>query len=117
VVLTDSPDSVRAGSRLVYTATVFNRGPSAATVVNLLARMPENTSVQSVSTSQGRCTVGATTTCSLGTIASGGQATVVITVRTKTRGFLTASASVSAAEADPVSSNNTAMQGTTVVRR
>lgn len=117
LTLTDAPDPVRVGANLVLTATVRNKGPLAATLVNFGETLPTNVTFVSVLASQGTCTGTATLGCSLGTLASGASATVVVTVRPRARGTLSTSASVSASQPDPTPADNSVVVNTTVNRR
>ena len=108
VGMSDTPDLVSANDNLVTTATIVNQGPSPATLVNFGAALPSGETLVSVVPSQGSCNGDGTVGCSLGTIGSGSTATVTVTRRvTRTRGTLTATASVNASELDPVVGNNT----------
>jgi uncharacterized repeat protein (TIGR01451 family) len=117
LTLTDAPDPVRVGGNLVLTATVRNRGPLAATLVNFGETLPTNVTLVSVSASQGTCTGTTTLGCSLGTLAPGAAATVVVTVRPRARGQLSTRASVSASQPDPTPADNSVLVTTTVSRR
>lgn len=116
--LSDAPDPVITNRELVITATIVNRGPSAATRVNFGETLPSGATLLSVVPSKGSCSGSTTIGCALGTIDAGGRATVTVTLRVpRNRGTLTTTASVSASEPDPVVGNNTASVTTEVVRR
>jgi uncharacterized repeat protein (TIGR01451 family) len=116
VTLDDSPDPVQRGSNLTLTATVRNAGPSSATLVTLTENLPSGLTL--LSTQGGSCTGSRTIVCPLGTIAANGSVTVKITVLvTKKSGNLTTTASVSATEPDPVTTNNVASTTTRVSSR
>ncbi len=117
VTLTDAPDPVKLNNDVVFTATVRNVGPQGATAVALDALLPSGLALRTVSTTQGTCRGTTAVACSLGSIASNGQAVVTLRARARTVGTKVTQASVRAAEADPVSANNSASQTTTVVRR
>ncbi len=108
----DSPDPVTAGNQLTYTLTVNNAGPGDAQNVLVSDTLPSGVTLVSVSSSQGGC---AALPCNLGTITSGGSATVTInvTVDLGTTGTLTNTASVTSDSVDPDNSNNTATEDTT----
>lgn len=114
--MTDSPDPVKKGAKLVYTLTLTNNGPSSATNVSLTDILPANISFEGVSTSQGKCSGKATVTCAIGTLSSGASATVKITIKPFTVGTITNSASASASVGDPNTANNNASATTQVYR-
>jgi uncharacterized repeat protein (TIGR01451 family) len=108
LVLTQAhaPAQPRAGQALTFTFTIGNLGPNAATAVQLVNDPPDGSTF--VSASDG-CTSPpeGPLTCQLGTLAAGANAAVTHVVRLAP-GAVPArnSAQVSAAEADPVTSNN-----------
>ena len=105
----DSPDPVTAGEQLTYTLSVSNNGPSPATGVTVVDTLPAGVSYQSSSASQGTVSQsGNTVTANVGSLASGGSATVtiVVTVNPDTRGTLTNEATVSGNETDTNPGNN-----------
>jgi len=106
--LTAAPDPVTVGQTLTYTLTVSNAGPSTATATLLSNALPASVSLVSAQPSQGSCTGTATVSCSLGAVAAGGTASVVIQVLPNTPGCLTDTASVTSAVTDPDTSNNSA---------
>jgi uncharacterized repeat protein (TIGR01451 family) len=119
VAISDSVDPVRPGQGVTYTTTVTNNGPSTATNVTLSEAWSMSSSkelsVAAVTTSQGTCAlVGMRLDCQIGTLASGGTATVTIVLKPRGGGVLTMSASASATEPDPNSANNSETEGTTV---
>jgi uncharacterized repeat protein (TIGR01451 family) len=117
LTLTDAPDPVRVGGTLVLTATVRNKGPLAATMVNFGETLPTNVTLISVSTTQGNCTGTTTLGCSLGTLAPGASVSVIVTVRPRARGQLSTRASASASQPDPTPADNSVLVTTTVSRR
>ncbi|MDQ3814560.1 MAG: DUF11 domain-containing protein, partial [Armatimonadota bacterium] len=110
---TAAPDPVTAGNNLVYTLTVHNNGPSAATNVRLTDTLPAGidfiAATPAPSTRSGRVL-----TFNLGGLANAASRQVQITVRTTTPGVITNTASVTAAERDPNTANNAATRNTTV---
>ena len=117
LTMTDAPDPVRAGARLVYTVTVTNQGPAAASGVTLNDKLPANVSFVSAVPAQGTCSGTSTVTCSIGNLAVGAVSSVAITVKTKQRGTLSNTASTTATQVDPNGVNNSATATTTVQRR
>lgn len=112
---TDDPDPVLTGFSVDYDITVSNDGPQDATNVTLVDTLP-SAAFTGATASQGSCgpETGGTVTCDLATIASGGTATVTVTVATTTAGTLQNVVDVSADEADPNLANNTDTELTTV---
>lgn len=117
LTMTDAPDPVRAGAKLVYTVTVTNQGPVAASGVTLTDKLPANVSFVSAVPAQGTCSGTSTVTCSIGNLAVGAVSSVAITVKTKQRGTLSNTATTTAAQTDPNGANNSATATTTVQRR
>lgn len=115
----DDPDPVVVGAPLTYTVQVVNRGPSPATGVRLIDKLPRTLSDVRVSTTQGSCAVhGRTVSCDLGTIGVGTGATIpVVTIAaTPTRpGRITNTASVRSRVRDPRAGNDLATESTRVL--
>ena len=118
---TDSPDPVSVGTAFTYSLTATNNGPVDATNVTLVDTLPADVDWQLATPSQGLCVhsgepLGGTVTCTLGTIANGANATVDIeVVAPGTTGVISNSATVSADEPDPDTSDNTATEETTII--
>ena len=119
---TDSPDPVTGGENVTYTITVENIGPDAATGVSVVDTLDQTSTFVSANFPQGSpCTTAGTpvvVTCVLGDVASGESVigTIVVTSPAVTAvAGIANSVTVSANEADPVPTNNTAQEGTTVV--
>ena len=115
IVKSDSPDPVTVGQPLTYTLDVDNAGPDAASTVEVTDDLSSSATFDSASASQGTCSEAAgTVTCNLGSIASGGSATVTIQVTPNQVGTITDTASVSSATDDPNLQNNTDSEETVV---
>ena len=121
VTKTDRPDPVTAGGTVTYTVTVTNRGPERATNVQLQDTLPPGTVFVSSNSTRGNCgqpaagTGGALVlTCNLGALDPNESATVTIVVRTRNPGTLTNTARVSSRQTDPATTNNLAVETTTV---
>jgi uncharacterized repeat protein (TIGR01451 family) len=117
--MTDAPDPVRVNGSLRYTIVIRNNGPLAASGVSLSDQLPKQAGSASATTTQGSCSTKSKTavTCSLGSLASGASATVVITVKPTGPGTLTNTATVtSTSPSDPNTANNTATVSTTVTK-
>jgi uncharacterized repeat protein (TIGR01451 family)/CSLREA domain-containing protein len=115
VVKVDAVDPVIVGDDVIYTATVGNAGPDGAQNVVLSDPLPGGVIYVSATPDQGTCDqAGGLVTCSLGSIASGGSADVVIVVTTTAPGILTNTATVSSDTADPDPADNSATAITSV---
>ena len=110
-----SPDPVPVGQLLTYTLTAENDGPSSAPGVQVTDTLSPDVTFESASSSQGTCShASGTVNCALGTIASGGSATVTIEVRPQSSGSLTNQATIGSTVTDPSPANNVASAETTV---
>ena len=105
------PDPVRVETSLTYTIEVLNNSLAAATGVMVTDTLPLD--VNFVSATAG-CSGAGTVTCALGTMSSGGRATVTIVVTPTEAGVLTNTATVTGDQADPNTGDNTATINTTV---
>jgi uncharacterized repeat protein (TIGR01451 family)/CSLREA domain-containing protein len=99
------PRTVRVGGRIVYTLTVRNSGPEAATKTKVSLQLSSGVRLLAVRGHSG-CKRGRVVTCSVGKITQGGVLTLRVTVTPLRTGRLGASATVRAAEFDPRLSNN-----------
>ncbi|MCC6544773.1 MAG: DUF11 domain-containing protein, partial [Nitrospirae bacterium] len=113
---TDSPDPVTAGGILTYTITVTNIGPNTATNVTVTDNLPGGVTNINASGSGWACIMsGYLVTCTRPALAVGTAPVITITVTAPTAGCsLNNTASVTADQTDPVSSNNTKTISTTV---
>ncbi len=118
LTMTQSANSVPAGSNQTYTLTATNGGPNDATNVTITDTLPTNATLVSATPSQGTACTGTTIlTCNLGSVANGASATLTITVQVNagTAGATLAnSASVTADQLDPNTQNNTASVTATI---
>ena len=109
------PATADGATSMAYTITVANAGPQSATNVVLTDTIPAGTTFVSATPSQGTCTGTTTTTCNLGSLTSGGSATVTLIVTSPlSTGPITNTATLTATEIDPVAMNNTSSVTTTV---
>jgi uncharacterized repeat protein (TIGR01451 family) len=106
---TAAPPIVPRGGDVVFTITVTNDGPGAATNVEVTDPLPASFTFVSATPSQGSCSGTTTITCALGTLNAASSATVTITATaTGGSGAYGNTATVTAAETDPQSSDNSA---------
>ena len=125
VEISDNPDPALTDSPLTYTLTATNAGPSAAINVVVTHTLPAGVTGSGVP-SQGSCTGTTVINCNLGTLSNAQSATVTVTATpgaealfdaTPSETFsvnVSASAMVTAAEADPIPANNAATVTTNV---
>jgi uncharacterized repeat protein (TIGR01451 family) len=99
-------ECVDLNDHVVYTITVTNNGPGAATAVTVTDTLPDG--VTPVSTSPACTQNGVTLTCALGNLSAAGTAALTVDVTADRVAQLTNSASVRAAEIDPDLANNSA---------
>jgi uncharacterized repeat protein (TIGR01451 family) len=110
-----TPNPVEVGQNLTYTLNISNTGPSDANNVTLTDPIPQNATFVSSNASQGSCPANTgTLTCSLGIIKANASAQVTLVVNSSVLGTLANSASVSATEPDPNTSNNSSSLSVTV---
>ncbi|MFF0344315.1 hypothetical protein [Kribbella sp. NPDC004875] len=116
ITKTAKPDPVAAGGNLTYTLVARNNGPSPARDVTVTDTLPGGVQLVSATPTQGTC---ASTTCELGTIASGASATITVVVKVSsasTATSLTNVATVTTSTSDPNPDNNTSSVTTDVTR-
>lgn len=106
------------GNRIVWTVTVKNNGPTVATNVVLVDRVPRTTQINSVSTTKGTCGVfrDNKVVCNLGNLAVGETVTVRIntTITDRNARRFTNVAGADSSTKDPNRNNN--VDAATVVR-
>jgi len=113
--ITAVPNPVLNGGTLTYTVSLANNGPSPATAVTVTNALPFSAPIKSVTVSQGTTAIfGSVVLWSVDRLAMGSAATATITVTPSTEGLITATATASGKEFDPVTANNTAKITTTV---
>jgi uncharacterized repeat protein (TIGR01451 family) len=118
-ITVSAPATGTVGSPTVYTMTVTDNGPGPATGVVVNDALPANTTYFSSSSSRGSCSGTTTVTCALGTIDSSNtgtttSATITLVLVPSKAGRLTNTATVTAATADPISTNNSGSASTAV---
>jgi uncharacterized repeat protein (TIGR01451 family) len=108
VAKSDSADPVIVGSEFAYTLNVSNAGPDGATGVEVIDTLPNEVDFVAATPSQGTCDLQGSkrVVCALGSLASGGSATVEIRVRAARDGQATNTATVSGSPADSNQANN-----------
>jgi large repetitive protein len=111
------PATASPNADMTYTIAVSNAGPSSATTTTVSDTLPAGLTFVSVTPSQGTCSGTTTVSCPLGTIASGGSASITLVVHTTSGSSgttITNTATVSSAVTDPVPGNNSSTASTTV---
>jgi uncharacterized repeat protein (TIGR01451 family) len=110
----DAPDPIAATSNLTSIITVTNRGPAGATDVRLIQTATDGFIAVAVP-SQGSCTNdGGIVRCALGTLGSGGFATVTVIGASSSPGPLGLNAAVSSRDLDLNAADNSASATITV---
>ena len=112
----DSPDPVVPGGSVTYTVTVTNLGPAAASDVVVSDPLPPGTSYVSAGGTGWSCGLASgTVTCTRASLTLGPAPAITIVVNAPTTtGTISNTASVSSADSDPVTGNNSATATTTV---
>ncbi len=118
VDLSDSPDPASVRGQVTYTVTVTNSGPNAASGVSVLTKL---SGTKYLSASGATCAVvkgkNGGLRCDVGALASGASTTFTITTAAGTKpATATATSTVSSTTTDPVATNNSDTETTTIVR-
>jgi uncharacterized repeat protein (TIGR01451 family) len=115
VGIVGAPNPTLVGGSLVYTISVTNNGPAAASGVAVTNTLPPTVRVNSVDWSQGSVSVfGNTAIFNAGLLTRNSYATATINVTPLQFGAITATAHAVAVQPDPALANNTASVVTTV---
>ncbi len=117
IVDTASPNPGTVGATLSYRIIVTSSGPSPATNATVADTLPAGVNFVSATPTQGTCNGTMTVSCNLGSLAKGNFATVTIAVTPQSTGQLINTASVSATELDPDTSDNSSTITTTVTNQ
>ena len=99
---------------ITYTIAVTNNGPGTAGEVTVTDTLPSSETFVSATPSQGTCSGTTTVTCSLGSLANGGTATISLVARINSGGTVTNTATVTSTSPDTNPANNTASATVTV---
>jgi uncharacterized repeat protein (TIGR01451 family) len=108
VAVTPSVSTIQIGQSLTYTIQVANAGPATATNVIFTDDLPANFTISSITSSQGALTSsGSTISGNIGSLASGGSATITIVVTPTVVETAVNTATVTSDDLDTNPSNNT----------
>jgi uncharacterized repeat protein (TIGR01451 family) len=114
--ISDSADPATAGTRFEYLIRVRNLGPGVATDIRVVNSPSLNLAVLGSSSPGWACPLVGRPECTLaGPLAPGAESLLSLRVRADSAGTASNSATVSAAEADPVTANNSAQESTQIV--
>ncbi|HEV7428397.1 MAG TPA: hypothetical protein VGQ46_18730 [Thermoanaerobaculia bacterium] len=116
VVKTAAPGLYGTGNSLTYTIAVNNAGPTAAANVTVTDAIPAGATFVSAIPTQGSCSGTTTVTCSLGSIANLGSASIALTITLPSvPGTVVNTATVSTTSPDPNAANNSSTSTITVI--
>ncbi len=116
ITKTAIPSPVRVNNTLVYSIVVKNNGPFADNAVNVTDAFPAGVNLVSVTPSQGtNSTTPTGFSSSLGPIAAGGSASILVVAQPTAVGTITNTATVTGSILDTDPSNNTATLNTPVL--
>jgi uncharacterized repeat protein (TIGR01451 family) len=109
VGMTVPSTTVTVGDDVTYTITVSNGGPDhSSNPTTLTTGVPPGMVLESLTSTQGRCSGTTTISCALGSISGGGVATVTIVAAPTQSGSFLGTATVSAYSLDPNPANDSA---------
>jgi uncharacterized repeat protein (TIGR01451 family) len=116
ITKTASTPTLVAGGQVTYTLTVQDKGPSDAAGVTVTDPLRPGLKLRSAIPSQGSCSIAAGVVCTLGTLADGGSAQVLVTadVEANLAGQFKNVASVTSGQPDPESGNNSSASSVAV---
>jgi uncharacterized repeat protein (TIGR01451 family) len=115
-IVKSAPKLLLLSDHLTYSITVSNAGPTGATGVTVTDPLSSRVKFVSVAASQGSCAQSAgMVTCSLGSLAVGGKATVTIKVDPVLLGTVNNTATVKGNGSDPNPNNNSSSVSTLVI--
>ena len=116
VDMADVVDPIVVNDNVTYVVTMTNLGPDAAPDVVVRQTLPAGVVFQSATADQGSCLqAGGVVTCALGDVGNGVSVGIMVVVTSTVAGTLTSTASVTGFVVDPVKSNDSATESTTVV--
>lgn len=115
VAMAVNPASVLVNDNITYSITVTNKGPSVASGVTMTDPLPAGVTLVSATSSQGTCSGSGTVSCALGGLTRNASATVTIAAKATATGTRNNVVSVTGAQADPNSANNSATASTAVL--
>ena len=110
-----APQVVPTGGTISYTLAASNVGASAADAAQVRDQLPAGLTLVSATASTGACaSAAALVTCSLGSLAPGASASIVIVAKSGNPGLVTNTAGVSTGSLDRNPANDSASATTTV---
>jgi uncharacterized repeat protein (TIGR01451 family) len=114
-IVKSGPATVATSTNIIYDIAVANAGPSLSAAVTVNDTLPAGATFVSATPSQGSCTGTSTVSCSLGTLAAGRSATIVLVVKSpSTSGTVANTATVATDTLDSNLANNTSTATVTV---
>jgi uncharacterized repeat protein (TIGR01451 family) len=106
-IVKTGPATVAPNTNITYNLAVANAGPSSAASVTVTDILPVGTTYVSATPTQGSCSFTSAVVCSLGTMANGGSATIVLVLQSpNSPGPIANTATVVSTTPDPNTANN-----------